>query len=60
MINLRLLTIPLEDIFYGMDLILLNVIIYSLLSARIFQWRKNRRKASAATLTTYIKANITA
>lgn len=60
MINLRLLTIPLEDIFYGMDLILLNVIIYSLPSAKIFQWRKNRRKASAATLTTYIKANITA
>ncbi|WP_461452663.1 lycopene cyclase domain-containing protein [Mucilaginibacter sp.] len=33
-INLRILTIPFEDIFYGMDLILLNVTIYSLLSAK--------------------------
>jgi lycopene cyclase domain-containing protein len=59
-INLRLLTIPLEDIFYGMDLILLNVIIYSLVSAKIYQWRKNRRRPYHATpLSPYIKANIT-
>ncbi|MBB3058434.1 lycopene cyclase domain-containing protein [Mucilaginibacter gotjawali] len=30
-INLRMLTIPFEDIFYGMDLILLNMIIYTFL-----------------------------
>jgi lycopene cyclase domain-containing protein len=59
-INLRILTIPLEDIFYGMDLILLNVIIYSLVSAKIYQWRKNRRRPyHANNLPTYIKANIT-
>ncbi|QEM12488.1 lycopene cyclase domain-containing protein [Mucilaginibacter rubeus] len=43
-IGLRILTIPVEDIFYGMDLILLNVMIYTGLSARFYPWFKNQRK----------------
>ena len=39
-IGLRILTIPVEDIFYGMDLILLNVMIYSGLSSRFYVRRK--------------------
>jgi lycopene cyclase domain-containing protein len=33
--RIRFLTIPLEDIFYGMSLILLNLLIYSFLTKRI-------------------------
>lgn len=32
--NLRILTIPVEDIFYGMELILINLLIYKLLLKR--------------------------
>jgi len=44
-LRLRILTIPVEDIFYGMDLILLNIMIYSGLSARFYLRLKNRRRA---------------
>jgi lycopene cyclase domain-containing protein len=40
-INVRILTIPFEDIFYGMDLILLNIMIYSGLKNRRHQGRNN-------------------
>ena len=43
-IGVRILTIPVEDIFYGMDLILLNVMIYTGLRTRLFQRLKNQRK----------------
>jgi len=33
-LNIRLLTIPIEDIFYGMELILINLLIYKFLLAR--------------------------
>ena len=46
MVNLRILTIPVEDIFYGMDLILLNIMIYMVISATIHRRMKNRRKAN--------------
>jgi lycopene cyclase domain-containing protein len=42
----RISTIPIEDVFYGMDLILLNVMIYSGLSARYYLRLKNQRKAA--------------
>ena len=45
-IGLRILTIPVEDIFYGMDLILLNIMIYTGLSAAAFHRRKSRLKVS--------------
>lgn len=44
-IGVRILTIPVEDIFYGMDLILLNIMIYTGLSANLFRRRKSRLKA---------------
>ncbi|MCO5951088.1 lycopene cyclase domain-containing protein [Mucilaginibacter flavidus] len=44
-VNLRILTIPVEDIFYGMDLILLNVMIYTGLSANLYERRKSCLKA---------------
>ena len=44
-IGLRILTIPVEDVFYGMDLILLNIMIYSGLSANLYERRKSRLKA---------------
>jgi lycopene cyclase domain-containing protein len=40
-INLRIFTIPLEDVFYGMALILLNIMTYSFLTNRIDHKRKN-------------------
>jgi lycopene cyclase domain-containing protein len=52
-INLRILTIPVEDIFYGMDLILLNIMIFSLLSARGCQTRKNNRRATTRSTSSY-------
>lgn len=33
-LNIRLLTIPIEDIFYGMELILINLLIYKLLLSK--------------------------
>jgi lycopene cyclase domain-containing protein len=42
MVNLRILTIPFEDIFYGMNLILLNIIIYSLLGTRYIKGAKTK------------------
>lgn len=33
-LNIRLLTIPIEDIFYGMELILINLLIYKFLLSR--------------------------
>jgi lycopene cyclase domain-containing protein len=58
-VNLRILTIPVEDVFYGMDLILLNVMIYSALNKKIYQLRKNRRKANMhANHIIYSKSNI--
>ncbi|ASU36691.1 lycopene cyclase domain-containing protein [Mucilaginibacter xinganensis] len=57
-INLRILTIPFEDIFYGMGLILLNIMIYSGLSARVYQKRKSRRRSFInATNQSYTNAN---
>jgi lycopene cyclase domain-containing protein len=50
-VGLRILTIPFEDIFYGMDLILLNVLIYSGLRARIYRQQKKHRKANHQTYT---------
>ena len=44
-IGVRILTIPVEDIFYGMDLILLNIMIYSGLSANLYERHKSRLKA---------------
>jgi len=44
-IGLRILTIPVEDIFYGMDLILLNTLIYTALRKSGYQRLKSRRKA---------------
>jgi lycopene cyclase domain-containing protein len=40
-IGIRLLTIPVEDIFYGMELILLNVLIYQYLLCKRVYTEKN-------------------
>jgi len=36
-VNLRILTIPIEDIFYGMDLILLNITLYTIITKIIYK-----------------------
>ena len=43
-IGLRILTIPVEYIFYGIDLILLNILIYTVLSESIYERCKSHRK----------------
>ncbi len=48
MLNLRLLTIPVEDIFYGMVLILLNVLIYNGIRKRFYQCAKKRRQTEVS------------
>lgn len=45
-IGLRILTIPVEDVFYGMALILLNIMIYSGINSRTYLRLKNQRKAA--------------
>jgi len=59
-INVRILTIPVEDIFYGMDLILLNVMIYSWISTKINRIQKYRNKADTHVQLepVYTKSNI--
>lgn len=44
-VGVRLLTIPIEDIFYGIDLILLNIMIYTGLNAFFYVRLKRRLKA---------------
>ena len=46
-LNVRILTIPVEDVFYGMDLILLNMLIYSWIGKRSYLQNKMRRKTIA-------------
>jgi lycopene cyclase domain-containing protein len=47
-VGLRILTIPFEDVFYGMALILLNIMIYSCLGKIFYLRRKKQRKAHLA------------
>jgi lycopene cyclase domain-containing protein len=42
--GLRLLTIPVEDIFYGMILVMLNILLYNKLLESCYRWRKSRSK----------------
>jgi lycopene cyclase domain-containing protein len=43
--NVRILSIPLEDVFYGMALILLNLLIYNYLLESCFRRVKSNRKS---------------
>ncbi|QTE41193.1 MULTISPECIES: lycopene cyclase domain-containing protein [Mucilaginibacter] len=44
-IGVRILTIPVEDVFYGMNPILLNVMIYTGLNTGFYFRLKNQRRA---------------
>ena len=41
--NLRILTIPLEDVFYGMALILFNLLVFKTLDEKLYEQRKTLR-----------------
>lgn len=41
--NFRILTIPVEDVFYGMALILLNLLIFKTLNQKIYKQRRTMR-----------------
>ena len=46
--NLRIWTIPIEDIFYGMSMVLLNLLIYKKLDQNIYKHIKSTRTALRA------------
>jgi len=47
-LDIRILTIPVEDVFYGMNLILLNLLMYNWLRGFFYRLRKDRRKAEVS------------